>query len=244
MKKTEFPSVYRYSAEDAGRCDELALWRASFRENIHCSRAIEDAIAQSFDGMTLNDSCVNDILEQFGYKRTMWVLANTIRLKSNDGRFSRSNRDWSREIHIPLDKDGFGEGRRQEFVVSSHPAVLNGFVDLVREQYRKLFLFTEEHCAGEIGDYAGQVLIMRPDRMKESYWEPKFQLCFAHSGFGCSPTAAGRAVYATCLADGENARWERSDFIGVLESEYLPAWAAEKVQKLVDQRSSHQMNMA
>ncbi len=59
----------------------------------------------------------------------------------------------------------------------------------------------------------------------EDSWE-------ACSGFGCSPTASGRAVYATCLGDGENARWDRSDFIGVLKDEFLPDWARTKLEEL------------
>lgn len=57
------------------------------------------------------------------------------------------------------------------------------------------------------------------------------------SGFGCSPTASGRAVYATCLSDGEDARWNREDFTGVLDEQYLPDWAVEKLTEL---RSSRQ----
>ncbi len=38
------------------------------------------------------------------------------------------------------------------------------------------------------------------------------KLWLRESGFGCSPTASGRAVYATCLGDGEKTRWNREDF--------------------------------
>ena len=39
----------------------------------------------------------------------------------------------------------------------------------------------------------------------------------------------GQAVNAVCLGDGEKLRWDRSDFIGVLDERYLPDWAAEKL---------------
>lgn len=58
------------------------------------------------------------------------------------------------------------------------------------------------------------------------------QIWYATRGFGCSPTASGRAVYATCLGDGEKTRWNRSDFIGTLKDEHLPEWAKEQVIKL------------
>lgn len=53
----------------------------------------------------------------------------------------------------------------------------------------------------------------------------------AQSGFGCSPTARGRSILCTCLGDGEQTRWNRNDFIGVLKDEYLPDWAKESLKQ-------------
>ena len=78
----------------------------------------------------------------------------------------------------------------------------------------------------------GNVLILSPDSLKECYWEPKNQLWLAEGGFGCSPNAAGRAVYATCLGDGEHTRWDRSDFVGVIREECMPEWAKESLAHL------------
>ena len=39
-------------------------------------------------------------------------------------------------------------------------------------------------------------------------------------------------MYATCLGDGEQTRWNRADFIGVLDEQYLPDWAREKLEEL------------
>lgn len=66
------------------------------------------------------------------------------------------------------------------------------------------------------------MLVMSPFTLKESYWAPENQLWLATGGFGCSPTAVGRAVYATCLSDGEKTRWNREDFIGVLRDSICP----------------------
>ena len=64
----------------------------------------------------------------------------------------------------------------------------------------------------------------------------KRQLWYARSGFGCEPHSRGRAVFATCLSDGETARWNREDFIGVLNEKYLPDWAREKLMELTAPR--------
>ena len=38
--------------------------------------------------------------------------------------------------------------------------------------------------------------------------------------------------YAVCLGDGEETRWNRCDFTGVLDERFLPDWAAEKLAEL------------
>ena len=76
--RADHPSVYPYSAAEAKRRNELDSWSESFRMNVSCKEAIEDAVRSNFNGMHLNEHCVDDVIEQFGFKRTMWVLSNTI----------------------------------------------------------------------------------------------------------------------------------------------------------------------
>ena len=45
------------------------------------------------------------------------------------------------------------------------------------------------------------------------------QLWFATGGFGCSPTARGRRVFATSLYDGEQSSFYRQDFAGIIKPE-------------------------
>lgn len=68
-----------------------------------------------------------------------------------------------------------------------------------------------------VGDLEGKVLVLRGSILKKDYRKPEYQLWRATGGFGCSPTAIGRAVFATCLFDGENARWDRQEFIGIYD---------------------------
>lgn len=73
---------------------------------------------------------------------------------------------------------------------------------------------------------------MSPDTLRESCWSPRDQLWLANGGAGCSPTSLGQAVFAVCLSDGERTRWNRTDFTGVLDEQYLPDWALEKLNEL------------
>ena len=221
--------LYPYSSEEARRRDELSLWRASHQENISCKEAIEEAVRQHFDGSRLDNDCLTEVFQEFGYKRTAWVLANTLQQLEWDGRFSPKNKAWAEQFPIPWDKR-----HGPEFVVTSHPAVLDGVVDQYRKIYQELGLFGPEQCEPNSYsslDYEGKVLVLSPDILKESYWTPQAQLWYAHDGFGCTPHAIGRSIRCTCLGDGEMTRWNRTDFIGVLKEEFLPDWAEEKLKE-------------
>ena len=66
--------------------------------------------------MHLNSDCVKEVLEEFGFKRVNWVLANTVQEKSWDGRFRQDNKAWAQRTFIPEDA-----GHKVEFIVESHP---------------------------------------------------------------------------------------------------------------------------
>ena len=221
--------LYPYSAKEARERNELSLWRESHRANIACRDAIEDAIRRSFDGMHLDKDCTSLVLEKYGYKRTAWVLANTLHELKWDGRFSHANKQWAERRYIPQD-----ERHNAEITVRSHPAVLDGFVTFYRKAVQALNLFGAEHCVGDRAeqDFTGKVLVLSPDTLKESCWSQENQLWYAHDGFGCRPHAIGRSVRCTCLGDGEMTRWNRHEFIGVLAEQHLPDWAQEKLMEL------------
>ena len=221
--------LYPYSAAEARKRNELSLWRESHKTNIACRGAIEDAIRQNFDGMYLNEDCLAPVLTAYGYKRTERVLAATLQELSWDGRFSPANKQWAERHYIPQD-----ERHNAEITVRSHPAVLDGFVTFYRKAVQALNLFRAEHCVGDRAeqDFTGKVLVLSPDTLKESCWSQENQLWYAHDGFGCRPHAIGRSVRCTCLGDGEMTRWNRHEFIGVLDEKHLPDWAQEKLMEL------------
>ena len=229
--------LYPYSCTEARARDELPLWRESRKANISCREAIETAIRRDFDGMYLKESCAQSVIAEYGYKRVNFVLANTLQQKDYDGRFSRANLNWAKQAFILPDKDGVGLDHNYEFAVDSHPAVLDGFVDEYRRAVGALGLFDGRQCEAESEqmDYTGRVLVLSPDILKEECWRPEDQLWYAHDGFGCGPNAIGRSIRCTCLADGEETRWNRADFLGALKDEYLPDWAREKLAELTGQ---------
>ena len=105
--------------------------------------------------MHLDKDCITPVLDEYGYKRTAWVLAATLQELNWDGRFHPANKEWAARHYIPRD-----ERHIADITVRSHPAVLDGFVT----------------------------------------------------------------------------RWNRDEFIGVLDEQFLPEWAQEKLAELTAPR--------
>lgn len=220
--------LYRYSAERARNDGELDIWRESKIENIRCRDFLDEQIREKFDGMHLPDECVENTVKEFGYDRTMWVIANTIQNRKGDGRFHRGNIEWASRFNIP-DANG-----NYEFALRSHSCIVDGTADDIQKMYAKLNLFSGEHIvrSDEPQDYENKLLIVRDICLKEEYRTPENQLFFAQGGFGCSPEKIGRKVFGQFLYDGEKTHLSRQDFLGVIADEYIPDWAREKLEQL------------
>ena len=129
--------VYYGSGAYARDHKELELFRASHMENINCKKAIEASIARNFDGIRLNRHAVDGVLDTYGSERVAMVLAATIQTKSWDGRFSPQNKDWAFTIQMPDSQPEAGYDRRDAYAVTSHPAVLDGFINLARKEIQE-----------------------------------------------------------------------------------------------------------
>ena len=125
-------SIYQHSSDYAREHGELEQYRASNRVNIQCKEAIETAVREHFDGLYLSHDAAKGVIETYGMDRVAMVLANTIQLQDLDGRYSRSNKDWVRTI-----PNHNSDTVRLGYALECHPAVLNGFIDLVREEQQR-----------------------------------------------------------------------------------------------------------
>ncbi|MCM1277247.1 MAG: DUF3849 domain-containing protein [Lachnospiraceae bacterium] len=228
--------LYRYSVETARRNSELNDWRESRDENIRCRDFLDEQVREKFDGFRLPDECAENAIKEFGYDRTMWVIANTILERKGDGRFSEQNRKWAKSLNISRDRHNY------EFALNSHSCTVDGLAGDVRKMYAKLGLFSGEHIVkfDEPQDYTGKLLIIRADVLKEEVRTPENQLFFAVGGFGCSPEKSGRKVFGEFLSDGEKTHFYRQDFVGVIADEHIPDWAREKLEQINAEREQTQ----
>ena len=117
--------VYRHSAAVAQQNNELDWYRKSMKLNLACAEFIYQSIRQHYADSHLDPACVDMVLSAYSSERVQWVLAYTLQ-ESNDGRFSRNNLEWAKGFSIP-------KSQSASFAVKTHPAILNGFLDLTRK---------------------------------------------------------------------------------------------------------------
>lgn len=223
--------LYPYSLEEAQRQNVVEQWLDSRTENTRCRKSIETAIIREFDDGTLKPGCAKSVIDEYGYKRVGWVLASSIQVTGGDGAFSN---------------DCMGESYSERgqsapcICVKLKPEIIEAFAKQYRDEIQALDMFDASHCEPNTNeqDFTGKVLVLSPNTLCEECWKPTDQLWYAHDGFGCSPTARGRSVRCTCLSDGEETRWNRHEFLGVLRDECMPDWAREKLEQLTGQEQN------
>ena len=98
----------------------------------NCGSDIEKGISTHFDGMHLNTDFIANLYALYGEERMNYVLANTVQMSESDGRFSPDNKAWAKGISINnSDED------RRKFYVTSHPALLDGFITAYRKYVKE-----------------------------------------------------------------------------------------------------------
>ena len=178
-----YPDFYghtlRYAA-DHGQVDE---YHESHKFDRECKEAVEETIRQNFDGMHLNHDIVKPLAERYGSERMAFILANTIQQESWDGRFSRDNKAWASEFPIS-ENIVHGIDMNRELIVSSHPAVLDGFIDMFRrevlEQEKEISAVQEKDTSGhdvqkpETGQTEKeQAQMEKPEKLQPKQDEPE-----------------------------------------------------------------------
>ena len=235
----DFKPIYRSSWSDAKENDDLDKWRESHAENIRCRDFMDEQVRLHSTEFYLDtENVIRNSVAEFGWDRTNWVLANHVQHYGNDGRFSPQNNAWAQGFYIsrPADwekkRDPHLRDHTTDYLLKSHNTETDALVRRVQKMYADLNLYNINHC--ETGDihtknFAGKLLIVRDTALNEANRTPENQLFFATHGNGCTPNAKGRSVFGHFLSDGEKAAFDRSDFLGVMDEDQMPEWAAAKL---------------
>ena len=127
--------VYPYPREYAVENDELDKYRLSRKASIACKEAIEQAISKHYANNSLDTAAaVKQVVDAFGYDRTMYVLAVTVKHKDWDGRISQSNKQWAATMPVFEDRiDGSADQNVFLVVDKAHPGLTDLFVREARK---------------------------------------------------------------------------------------------------------------
>lgn len=112
-----------YREEQARIALEQEQEKLEHETKVACKDAIERKIAEKFDGYRLPKETAEEVIKEYGSERVSHVLANSVMHLSHDGRFSSDNKEWAKS----LEPHAMWENR--DYIVTSHPAVLNGFIN-------------------------------------------------------------------------------------------------------------------
>ncbi len=145
--------IINMTLDQAAKQNDADTSLDSRKLNIDCKNAIEQTIKENYDGTHLNPNGAFAVIENFGVERVSFVLANTLHQRFKDGRFSDRNKQWGASIKIP-ENIRQGVDLNKDYIVNSHSAVLNGFIDLVRHEIAARRI--EEILGKKRVDFAGK----------------------------------------------------------------------------------------
>lgn len=94
--------------------------------------------------------------------------------------------------------------------------------------------FGPEACCAESSkmNFENQILILNPTFLAPEYRTKEDQMVLAISGFGCTPGRRSHKIYCQSLCDGEKFYIRGYDVLGVLDSQNVPEWAANKAHSI------------
>jgi hypothetical protein len=124
--------IYFQTAHYANEHEEMEQYRSSHEISGNCKREIDESIRSNFDGMHLNAGFEDSLIEKYGRERVAYIVATTIQEHDYDGRYSRENKEWAKTIPISESED-----ERRHCCLNVHPAVLDGFADMLRKKIKE-----------------------------------------------------------------------------------------------------------
>lgn len=151
-RRRKFPPIYEHSFQEAVERGETTQYHAARNLNMDCAEAIKAVLAKHYNFQTYcldTKTASKEIVGKFGFERTIYVLANTIRHNDHDGRVSRQNKEWANTI------PGYDDKRASvSYLVTSSP----GLTDMLVKQVRHDYLLTQPMKAQEVKAEAERIM--------------------------------------------------------------------------------------
>ena len=114
-----------YKKEQEKKAKEAEITRLNNGIRLECKQELEKQIAEKYNGFSVPQNTVSEIVEKYGIDCVQFVLANTIVQAWKEGRFSLRNKEWASSI--------LTEGEwSNTLILNTHPTILDGFTNQVR----------------------------------------------------------------------------------------------------------------
>ena len=148
--------------------------------------------------------------------------------------------DWSGMESIITDmaekyRDDFGYGYDED---------MQGYIDDHEDEIKEItdkYLYGDIYVdKGNISDFTGRIMIVRPEHINSRDVIPENQLFLAQSGKGCDPTEYGGAINGILLYDREETTITSDNFLGAMREEHIPNWAREAREDIAEESSEEQ----
>lgn len=131
--KIDKTPIYKETFAYAYEHGETEQYYASNRVNIACKDAIEKAINDNYQDNCLNTTAaVKEVVQQFGFVRMLYVLANTLQTMDSDARISRANKQWAWSVPVVFEH---GKRNMAYLITRSHPGLLDMFASDALHEY-------------------------------------------------------------------------------------------------------------
>lgn len=156
--------IYYPSLEEAERNDEKEMWLESYKINMDCKRVIEDRAATAMNTREL-DGLIEDLVEEYGVERAMYVLSRTIQFRDWDERFSEIVKNRAGAFEFPdaanaeISSEKNTDDRTQGYLTEIDPCVLDLMYRRLMEEENGCFAdMPEEAYALDDSEISDEVL--------------------------------------------------------------------------------------
>ena len=91
---------------------------------------------------------------------------------------------------------------------------------------------------GNVSDFTGRIMIVRPEHINSRDVIPENQLFLAQEGPGCNPEDYGSEINGIFLYEREEASLTNDCFLGAMREEHIPEWANEAREDIAEESSN------
>ena len=132
-------------------------------------------------------------------------------------------------------RDDFGYGYDED---------MQGYIDDHEDEIKEItdkYLYGDIYVdKGNISDFTGRIMIVRPEHINSRDVIPENRLFLAQEGPGCNPEDYGSEINGIFLYEREEASLTNDCFLGAMREEHIPEWANEAREDITEESSDEE----